>query len=307
MDLDSDQLVSKLEQGDPRALSRALSLVENRDPVASDLVARIFNPGWSNHLIVVGVTGPPGVGKSTLVDGLAREARKRDRKVGILAIDPTSPFTGGAVLGDRARMSAGSRDPEVFIRSMATRGHVGGLASAAFEALLLLAAAGKDFVIVESVGAGQDEVEIAGAATVTVVVLAPGQGDDLQANKAGILEVADVLVVNKADRDGAGVLAEQLEAARGGEARYPLVLKTTATLGDGVDELYAELDTLAAERGREHDRVRRLMEVWLDHVVRRRARERIPSEKWSRAVDRLVAGETTPERAAAALLDENES
>lgn len=300
MDLELDPILSKLERGDSRALARALSLVENRDPLARDLVARAFSSGRIREVVVVGITGPPGAGKSTLVDTLAREARKRDRRVGVLAIDPSSPFTGGAMLGDRARMEAGARDPGVFIRSMATRGHVGGLASAAFEALVLLAAAGKDFVLLESVGAGQDEVEIAGAATVTVVVLAPEMGDELQTNKAGILEIADVLVVNKADRDGAGRLAEELEAAS--DETSARVIRTVATRGEGVEELFAEVDRLATERAGDAGRTRRLMEVWLEDVVRRRARERISAARWARAVERLLAGEASPEEAAEALL-----
>jgi LAO/AO transport system kinase len=302
--LDVEELHTKLEAGNVRALARSLSLVENRDPAARKLLARAFKPETLRGLIVVGVTGPPGVGKSTLVDGIASELRKRDpgRDVAVLAIDPSSPFTGGAVLGDRARMDSGSRDPSVFIRSMATRGHVGGLASAAFEALILLATSGKELVLLESVGAGQDEVEIAGAATVTVVVLAPGQGDDLQANKAGILEIADVLVVNKSDRDGAGMLAEELEAARDSETPLPKIVRTVASEGRGLGDLCDELQGLIAERKSDGDRVRRLLDVWLEDAVRRRARERISDSDWRRSLNRILAGEATPDDMAETLL-----
>ena len=239
--------------------------------------------------LIVGLTGPSGVGKSTLTGALAKLARERHRHVAVLAIDPTSPFTGGALLGDRARMDSAAHDPDVFVRSMATRGHVGGLSGAAFEALVLLEVAGKDFILLETVGAGQDEVEVAAAADVTVVVLAPGLGDQLQASKAGIMEIANILVVNKADRDGADVLAEQVHAHTGKP-----VFKTNALKGDGLEPLF---DAILGARGE-----RRLMEAWLSSVVQQIVRERIPPSAWEDALRRLKERSVTPYDAADALL-----
>ena len=198
---------------EPRAIARAISLIEDEDPSAAGVVRAIFS--HTGHAYLVGVTGPPGAGKSTLVDRLTVQFRSSGRKVGIIAIDPTSPFTGGAVLGDRLRMSAHASDPGVFIRSMATRGHLGGLSRATGDAALVLDAAGMDVVIIETVGVGQDEVEIIRTADVSIVTLVPGTGDDVQALKAGIMEIADIFVVNKADRDG----AERLVSASRGEPR----------------------------------------------------------------------------------------
>lgn len=283
-------MVDRLTGGDPRTLARALSLVENRAPEVKELVSRLFSRERSAAM--VGLTGPPGAGKSTLADTLAGMARESGRTVAILAIDPTSPLTGGALLGDRARMDAASRDPSIFVRSMASRGHVGGLASAAFEALILLEASGKDFILVETVGAGQDEVEVASAVDVTVLVLAPGLGDEVQAAKAGILEVADVLVVNKADRDGADELAADLHAVAGTRP----VERTVATTGAGVDALYAAIAGLEPRRNR-------FMEVWLWDVIQTKVRERISESALREVLKRLEARELTPYEAAEELLD----
>lgn len=229
--------------GERRALARVISLVENGEPQGHEALRLLYPRTGRAHTI--GLTGGSGSGKSTLAGALAREYRRRDRSVGIVAVDPSSPFTHGALLGDRIRMQELTSDPEIFLRSMATRGSLGGLAPATAQVVDVLDAAGKDIVIVETVGAGQDEVEIAGAAETTVVVNTPGTGDDVQALKAGILEIADILVVNKADQPKADTLVQQLQAlvARGaGEERGVPVLKTVAITGDGVPELADAVD-----------------------------------------------------------------
>lgn len=287
--MDLQNLVERLRKGEPRAIARALTLVDNDAPEARELLSLVF--GDERSAKIVGLTGPPGVGKSTLVDVLAKIAREHDRDVAVLAVDPTSPFTGGALLGDRARMDSGAADPKIFIRSMATRGHVGGLSAAVFEALVLLEAAGKDFILVETVGAGQDEVEVAAAVDVTVVVLAPGLGDHIQASKAGLMEIADILVVNKADRDGADLVAEETHVHTDGKP----VFKTVALDGTGVDKLFAEIERTEGER--------RLMESWLLNSLQRAVREKIPAEAWAAALERLSSKQTTPYEAAAVLLE----
>src|SRR5687767_6365421 len=191
-------------------MARAISLIEDEAASAAALVRDIFPHTGRTYL--VGITGPPGAGKSTLVDRLATETRKASETVGVIAVDPTSPFTGGAILGDRLRMQAHAEDPDVFIRSMATRGHMGGLARATSDAALVLDAAGKSLVIIETVGVGQDEVDIVRTADISVVVLVPGTGDDVQAIKAGIMEIADIFVVNKADREGADRVVQAIAA-----------------------------------------------------------------------------------------------
>ena len=246
MDAESERaLAARVLGGDPRAVSRAISLIEEGVPEGARLVSELFS--HTGRAWVVGVTGPPGVGKSTLVDRVTKVFRSGGRRVGIVAVDPTSPFSGGAVLGDRIRMQAHAGDDGVFIRSMATRGRLGGLAQATREATLILDAAGHDVVFLETVGVGQAEVDITYAADIAVVMVAPGFGDDVQAIKAGILEIADVFVVNKADHSGAEGTVAQLEAMLSldepsNEHWRPPIVKTQATTGDGVNDFVGALD-----------------------------------------------------------------
>jgi LAO/AO transport system kinase len=246
--VDVSSLVEGVLQGDRRAMARAISMVEDGAEGLAELSAGLYP--HTGNAYTIGLTGSPGVGKSSLAAQLVQAARSRELSIAVLAIDPTSPFSGGALLGDRLRMQAHATDPGVFIRSMATRGHLGGMALAAPEALRILDASGKDLIVVETVGVGQAEVEVATATDTTVVVVSPGWGDAVQVAKAGILEIADVFVVNKADRDGATEAARDLEhmLKMGSEGEWtPPVVKTSATTGQGVDELWE-----AIERHRKH-------------------------------------------------------
>ncbi len=240
----SDSLFARVIAGDSVAVARAISKVEDDPAAAADLMKQIFPR--TGRALIIGVTGAPGAGKSSLVDKLAAFYRKRDERVGIIAVDPSSPFSGGAILGDRIRMQTLSLDKGVFIRSMATRGNLGGLARATVEAVAILDAAGYQKIIVETVGVGQDEIEIAKTADVCVVVLVPGMGDDVQTMKAGIMEIADVLVINKADREGVMRTEKELQALLSlgvrADAWQPPIVKTVAIENQGLDDLARAID-----------------------------------------------------------------
>jgi LAO/AO transport system kinase len=287
-------LVQGVLRGDVRALARAITAVENGRPEAAGILAALFPHAGKS--LVVGVTGPPGAGKSTLVDRVTARLRAQDKTVGIVAVDPTSPFSGGAILGDRIRMQAHATDEHVFIRSMATRGHLGGLAATTGHVLTVLSASGKDVVLVETVGVGQDEVEIVGTADVSLVVLVPGLGDEVQALKAGIMEIADVFVVNKADREGVDrVVAEIQSMLSMAHGRQPEIVQTVAASGQGIDEMLAAVDRYVAEaresgelERRRRAQVRRLFEETLQERLRERVRERaLPEPELARLVERL--------------------
>src|ERR671933_317861 len=243
--MESQRLIERVLAGEPRAVARAISKVEDGAADAAELMRDVFP--HTGRGLVVGITGSPGAGKSSLVDKLAALYRGRGERVGIVAVDPSSPFSGGAILGDRIRMQTLGLDPGVFIRSMATRGHLGGLARATVDAVAILDAAGFDKIIVETVGVGQDEVEIVKTADVSVVVLVPGMGDDIQAIKAGIMEIGDVFVINKADREGVLRTEKELEALLSLAMRpdhwSPPIVKTVATENKGIDALAAAIES----------------------------------------------------------------
>ncbi|MBK7706734.1 MAG: methylmalonyl Co-A mutase-associated GTPase MeaB [Acidobacteria bacterium] len=239
------ELVEKLFKGEPRAVARGISIVENSLARSAELMKAVF-PKTGNAL-VIGITGAPGAGKSSLVDKLAMFYKERGDRVGIIAVDPSSPFSGGAILGDRIRMSALGTDKNIFIRSMATRGNLGGLSRATVDAVSILDAAGFDKVIVETVGVGQDEVEIVKTADVSVVVLVPGMGDDIQAIKAGIMEIGDVFVINKSDREGVLRTEKELQAllelAHRPDFWHPPIIKTVATESKGIEDLSTAIES----------------------------------------------------------------
>ena len=292
----NESLLDRIVAGESIAVARAISKVEDGANGASDLMKQVFPR--TGRALVVGITGAPGAGKSTLVDKLAAHYRKSGERVGIIAVDPSSPFSGGAILGDRIRMQTLALDKGVFIRSMATRGNLGGLARSTVEAVAILDAAGYDKVIVETVGVGQDEIEIAKTADVCVVVLVPGMGDDVQTMKAGIMEIGDVLVINKADRDGILRTEKELEALLSLSGRadewQPPIVKTVAIENKGIDDLAAAIERsrefqqgapVATERKRSIARWR-ILELLRERLVA----ETLSNDSASEQLDRL-AGE----------------
>jgi len=296
---DREQLwVERIVAGDRRAIARAISAVENSAPEAAALLRKLF-PRTGNAF-VIGVTGSPGAGKSTLVEKLAGAYRAQGLRVGIVAVDPTSPFSGGAILGDRIRMQSLFADEGVYIRSMATRGHLGGLALAAQDVVTILDAAGCRVVLIETVGVGQDEVEVARHADATVLLLVPGMGDDVQTIKAGVMEIADLYVINKADRPGTERVEQEVAAMLSLSPRrdgwQPPVLRTVATTGEGIEELREALDQFRQASEQSPLRQERQREQW-----RARLLEMLRQELFQKALARLP--ESAIETQLAALLE----
>jgi LAO/AO transport system kinase len=262
-------LVDQVLAGDMRSLARAISAVENRSPHAADILKALFP--HSGKARIIGLTGSPGAGKSTLVDALARQYRKDDHSVGIIAVDPTSPYTGGAILGDRIRMQEHFADPGIFIRSMATRGSLGGLARATADVATVLDASGRDMVLVETVGVGQDEVDIVRLADITVVILVPGMGDDVQSIKAGIMEIADIFVINKSDYEGAERVEREIRALQSLALRSdrwtPPIVKTVASEGKGIDDLVMAIAGYEAYLLKENLLLKRNAHNWQERLV----------------------------------------
>jgi LAO/AO transport system kinase len=266
---DLQQWVERLRQGDPRAVARAISTVEDRRPGSSELLKALFP--YTGQARILGLTGSPGAGKSTLVDQLAKHYRKQNQSVGIIAVDPTSPYSGGAILGDRIRMQDHFGDSGIYIRSMATRGSLGGLARATADVSTVLDASGRDLIMVETVGVGQDEVDIVRLADITVVILVPGMGDDVQTIKAGIMEIADIFVINKSDREGAERVEREIRAMQALAAREdnwtPPIIKTVASEGQGIAELAEAISQYESYLKKENLLLKRNVENWRERLV----------------------------------------
>ncbi len=305
-------LAARVRGGDARAIARAISLIEDDDPAAAEVLRDLF--ASTGHAYLVGITGPPGAGKSTLVDKVVGEFRRGGATVGVIAVDPSSPYSGGAILGDRLRMQSHAGDAGVFIRSMATRGHLGGLARATHEAAHVLDAAGKDWIVIETVGVGQDEVDIVRTADVSVVTLVPGAGDEVQALKAGIMEIADIFVVNKTDREGADRLVTAIESMLALEefapgAWVPPIVRTQATTGAGVPDLVEAIGRFRSRMGPEQvqrRRVRgefRLREILTERFLAHIDRSVLGPGEFDALVDRIAARTLDPYTAAGAILE----
>ena len=266
---DYQHLIKRLRNGDARALARAISTVENRRPGWADLLKALFPQ--TGRARILGVTGAPGAGKSTLVDQLAKHYRKENRTVGIIAVDPTSPYTGGAILGDRIRMQDHFSDPGIYIRSMATRGSLGGLARATADVASVLDASGRDLIMIETVGVGQDEIDVVRVADITIVILVPGMGDDVQSIKAGIMEIADIFVINKSDREGAERVEREIRALQSLATRNdrwtPPIIKTVANEGKGIVELAAAVAQYEAHLRKENLVLRHKAQNWEQRLV----------------------------------------
>ena len=296
--------VERIRHGDVRALARAISAIEDSRPEAQPLLKALFP--FSGRARVIGLTGAPGAGKSTLVDQLAREYRKQQRTLGIIAVDPTSPYTGGAILGDRIRMQAHHADSGIYIRSMATRGFLGGLARTTTDVATLLDASGKDLVLIETVGVGQDEIDIVRLADITVVMLVPGMGDDVQTIKAGIMEIADIFVINKSDREGADRVEREIRAMQTLAPRRdrwtPPVVKTVATEGKGVPQLagaiagyeqFLEQQNLLLKK-KISNWCERLIEMLREALIDRLLAERLPQDEVARLAAEIAEHRRDP-------------
>ncbi|HEX5410962.1 MAG TPA: methylmalonyl Co-A mutase-associated GTPase MeaB [Terriglobia bacterium] len=299
-----EQWVERICAGDQRAMAQAISAVERKEPSSVNLLRALFHKAGKAYTI--GITGAPGAGKSTLLEKVATEFRQSGKRLGIVAVDPTSPFSGGAILGDRIRMKALGTDQGIYIRSMATRGQLGGLAPAARDVALILDAAGCDVVFIETVGVGQDEVDVARLADATVILLVPGMGDDVQTLKAGVMEVADLFVINKADQTGAERMERELKVLLSSGSQpdgwRPSIVKTTATTGEGIPELCEELEKFRAatedsaaglNRRRENTRLH-LLELLRQSLFERVAQELIDQKQISEYVEAILARRRDP-------------
>lgn len=315
MAISVEQWVEKICAGDRRAVAQAISSVERKEPSSRALLRTLFHT--SGKAYTIGITGAPGAGKSTLLEKVATEFRQSGKRVGIVAVDPTSPFSGGAILGDRIRMQALATDEGTYIRSMATRGHLGGLAPAARDVALILDAAGCDVVFIETVGVGQDEVEVARLADATVVLVVPGMGDDVQTFKAGVMEIADLFVINKSDQPGADCMERELNVLLSVGSQHdawrPPIVKTTATTGEGISELCKELEKFRSatqgsaaglNRRRENTRLH-LLELLRQRLFERVAGERIDQRQINEYVEAILARRRDPHSIVEEMLEES--
>jgi GTPase len=295
------QFIERIRTGDMRAIARAISAIEDNAPESVPLLQGLFP--YSGKARIIGLTGPPGAGKSTLVDALAREYRGQNKTIGIVAVDPTSPYTGGAILGDRIRMQAHHADTGIYIRSMATRGFLGGLARTTADVTTVLDASGKDLVLIETVGVGQDEIDIVRLADVTVVILVPGMGDDVQTIKAGIMEIADIFVINKADREGAERVEREIRAMQAISQRAdnwtPPIVKTVATEGQGIPELASAIEDYQQFLRKANLLEKKKIENWRERLVemlREALLDRVLRERMSNGAVSQYAAEVVEHR-----------